>query len=379
MRVCNGLVLQKRLDYVGKLFALLFVVLSCCFGQTAQVAEASAIYLPSAIVDGNSPSVWVDGQLKIFTSTGDPILMGGTSLFDLWQDNPPVISPKDHFPIWIESVWRDDDGTIYAWYHHEPQGMCGGKLTAPEIGALVSKDNAQTFQDLGIVLSSADPVNCGAQNGFFAGGHGDFSVVLDRERSFFYFLFGNYGGPAANQGIAVARMAFEDRARPAGAVYKLALGAWTEPGIGGEVTPIVPVRSGWERADTDAFWGPAVHWNTALERYVVLLNHACCKSDWPQEGIYIMFGKDLSDPATWTTPSKLLDASQIGFAPGYYPQVMGIGPGETDSLAGDQPRLFIKGVSKWQIFFGSPQPEDPVVVPDDPEPSDAVGRPKINK
>ena len=35
---------------------------------------------------------------------------------------------------------------------------------------------------------------------YFSGGHGDFSVVLDREQKFFYFLFTNYGGPVETQG-----------------------------------------------------------------------------------------------------------------------------------------------------------------------------------
>ncbi len=328
------------------------------FGQTAYVSPAPAIYLPAPTVDGNSPGVWVGGNLKVFTSTGEPILMSGPGLPYLSPAQPPVISPTDHFPIWIESVWRDDDGTIYAWYHHEPGGLCGGKLTAPEIGGLVSTDNARSFQDLGIVLSSGDPVNCGARNGFFAGGHGDFSVILDRDRHYFYFLFTNYGGPAATQGIGIARMAFEDRAQPAGSVYKLARGKWDEPGIGGAITPILPASKAWERSDAESFWGPAIHWNTALERYVVLLNRVCCRPEWPQEGIYVMFGQDLSDAATWTRPWKILNDSQIGFAPGYYPQVFGTGSGDTDSIAGELPRLFIKGVSKWHLSFSIDDPAD---------------------
>ena len=285
--------------------------------------------------------------------------MSGPGIFNLVLTSPPRISPTNHFPIWIESVWRDDDGTMYGWYHHEPKGMCGGKLTAPEIGALLSTDNGDSFQDLGIVLSSGDQVNCRAQNGFFAGGHGDFSVVLDHDRQYFYFLFGNYGGSAANQGIGMARMAFGDRASPVGAVYKLSNGKWAASGIGGELSPILPARRDWSLSDTDSFWGPAIHWNTSIERYVVLLNRACCKSGWPQEGIYAMFGQDLSDPATWTAPAKILSASQIGFAPGYYPQVAGTGPGETDTIAGQLPRMFIKGVSKWQIYFAFPEPQEP--------------------
>jgi hypothetical protein len=48
---------------------------------------------------------------------------------------------------------------------------------------------------------------------------------------------------------------------------------------------------------------------------------------------------------------KSLDAKAIGFAPGYYPQVVGTEEGETDSLAGEKARLYVKGVSKWEIVF----------------------------
>ncbi len=316
------------------------------------------------MVDGNSPGVWVDGELRVYTSTGQPEGMIGPGIANLSVTAPPVVVPADHHPIWIESVWRDEDGTIYGWYHHEPGGLCGGKLTAPKIGALVSTDGGLSFRDLGIVLESGDPIYCGAENGFFAGGHGDFSVILDRDRNFFYFLFDNYGGAQWTQGVAIARMAFADRAEPQGAVHKYANGDWTEPGIGGTVTPILPASVAWSYSHTDSFWGPAIHWNTAIEKYVVLLNRACCKPGWPQEGVYVMFGTDLSDPATWTRPSKILDSSQIGFAPGYYPQVFGTGEGETDTLAGQQPRLFVKGVSKWEIHFAAFAPPPPPDLPD---------------
>jgi hypothetical protein len=146
-------------------------------------------------------------------------------------------------------------------------------------------------------------------------------------------------------------MAFADRASPVGAVFKFYAGGWSRPGIGGAVTPVFRAFVPWDRADANSFWGPAVHWNTALERYAVLLNHACCEPNWPQAGIYIAFSPDLSDPSQWTAPMKLLDHSQIGFAPGFYPQVFGAAAGDSDTLAGQLPRLFIKGVSSWQLFF----------------------------
>jgi hypothetical protein len=316
--------------------------------------------MPALTVDGNSPGVWVNGVLRVYTSTGFAAAMAGPGITALSNTDPPTVTPASHYPLWIESIWADDDGTLYGWYHHEEE-VCGGKLAEPEIGAVISRDGGVNFVDLGIVLSSGDPVNCSAQNGFFAGGNGDFSVILDRDRKYFYFLFDNYGGPDQNQGVAIARMAFEDRANPQGTVFKLFEGAWKQPGIGGSVTPILPVSVGWEYSNTDAFWGPAIHWNTAIERYVVLLNRSCCKSGWPQEGIYVMFGSNLSDPNTWTRPAKILDASSIGFAPGYYPQVFGTGVNETDTVAGQLPRLFIKGVSNWQLYFSPapPQGEDP--------------------
>ena len=335
--------------------------------------------MPAPTIDGNSPGVWVDGALRVYTSTGaQPEAMSGGAIQSLQLAAQPTVAPADHYPIWIESVWRDEDGTVYGWYHHEPGGICGGKLTAPKIGAVVSTDGGKTFRDLGIVLESGDAVNCNAKNGFFAGGHGDFSVILDRERKYFYFLFGNYGGAWWTQGVAMARMPFENRAEPVGAVHKYAYGTWNEPGIGGEVTPILPPRVGWAFEDTDSFWGPAIHWNMAIGRYVVLLNRACCHEGWPQEGVYLMFGSDLSDPGTWTYPVKILTEGEVGFGPAFYPQVFGTGEGETDSIAGEQPRLFVKGVSKWEIHFTAPPapPPPPVATGEDEGAAEAVRRPR---
>jgi hypothetical protein len=336
------------------------------------------------MVDGNSPSVWVNGTLRVYTSTGELVGMAGANLSSLLQTETPVVTPREHYPIWIESVWRDADGAIYGWYHHEPQGVCGNNdLTAPKIGAVVSDDGGNTFRDLGIVLSTGDPLNCRARNGFFAGGHGDFSVVLDQARQYFYFLFGNYSGPLEHQGVAIARMRFEDRANPVGAVYKYYGGAWNEGGIGGFVTPIFPAAVSWESTNTDALWGPSVHWNKRLNSYIAVLNRSCCKSGWPQEGIYLSMSRDLSDPQSWSKPVKILDASAIGFSPGYYPQVVGTGADGTDTTAGRAARLFIKGVSNWEIVFltadeAAAQRLLPPVGPSPGLPGDQPGQPILD-
>ena len=139
-------------------------------------------------------------------------------------------------------------------------------LTAPRIGAVRSRDNGATWEDLGFVLTAPDgSLDCQALNGYFAGGHGDFSVALDAAREWLYIFFGNYAGDVSGQGVAVARMKWADRRAPAGKVWKRHAGGWTEPGIGGRVTPIFRARTAWQARDTDAFWGPSVHWNTYLD------------------------------------------------------------------------------------------------------------------
>lgn len=294
--------------------------------------------------------------MSFLTSDGaTPVRLQGADQFSLAGTSGIALDRRDHLPMWIEAAWADVDGTVFGWYHNEPEGVCpGGKLTAPQIGAVVSYDGGATFYDLGIVLSSGDQPDCTAQNGFFAGGHGDFSVIPDRELKYFYFFFTNYAGDAQSQGVAAARLAFEDRWMPVGAVWKYYNGGWTEPGLGGRVSPIFPARASWQRADTDSFWGPAVHWNTAMETYVILLNHACCAPGWPQEGIYMSFNSDLGNPAGWTEPARIL--RDIGWAPGYYPQVIGLGAGESDSVVGSLARLYVHGRSKWELVFSKGDP-----------------------
>ncbi len=329
------------------------------FAQTAKLRSAPYAWMP-AQVDSNSPVFWRDGQFHVFNSARAPVLSWGIHQFAPLSSEAVKVDRDEHFPMWIEAAWQDEDGTIYAWYHHEQSGVCpGDELVVPQIGALVSYDGGHTFEDLGLILTSGDPPDCSAKNGFFAGGHGDFSVILDRERQYFYFLFGNYGGDVASQGIGIARMAFEDRRNPAGAVWKFFNGAWNEPGLGGRLTPIFPVAKAWQRSDTNAFWGPSVHWNNHLETYVVLLNHACCEPGWPAAGIYVTFNPDISDPWGWSTPKKIMNNP-----PGYYPQVVGLLPGETDTLASQVARFYLHGFSAWEIVFDEAESDEEV----EPEP-----------
>jgi hypothetical protein len=342
--------------------ALLLVVLAlpvCLHAQTAWLRPAATNQIHT-VVDGNSPTFWRDGQFNFLTSTGSPVILTGSDQFQLGVPEPVALSPGTPEPMWIEAVWVDDDGTVYGWYHYEEHGVCrGSDLAVPRIGAVVSHDGGRSFEDLGFVLSSGDQADCTAKNEFFAGGHGDFSVILDRQKEYFYFFFTNYGGDVAGQGVAVARMRFEDRTNPSGAVYKYFNGAWSEHGLAGKVTPVFRTRVSWQRSDSDSFWGAAIHWNSYLESYVILMNRACCSPRWPQEGVYVTFNDNLAAPQNWKVPERIIDGESIRNNAGFYPQVIGYGEDGTDTFAGQIARLYIHGASKWEIIFNRDSAQEP--------------------
>jgi hypothetical protein len=325
------------------LLGLAVLLVSTAAAQRIEIRQAPPLSMPGD-VDSNSPAFWIRGRFHLLNSTGNgPMLSRGWNQFRLGAPQMSHIVRLRPWPAWIEAVWVDPTGVSLGWYHQEQEYLCGAQRPAlPQIGAAISYDGGNTFHDVGIVLASAERADCRSKNGYFAGGHGDFTVVLDRNREYFYFFFGNYGGPVETQGVAVGRMAYGDRFQPAGKVRKFDGEGWNQPGVGGRVEPIFPAAVSWQLENTDSFWGPSVHWNTYLEKWVMLLNRSCCSPGWPQEGIYAAFSADLKG---WSKPTKILSDT------GWYPQVLGLGPGETDSVAGRIARLYIYGRSSWHIVF----------------------------
>jgi len=315
---------------------------------------------PTGGTDSNSPAWWWDGKLHVINSTGHPYRSLGEDVSHLVSTGGVVFSNTIDGGRWIEAVYQEPDGTLYGWYHNEPMRLIPeevqqgrpNRLTAPRIGALVSHDQGVTWEDLGIVIEGGpDTLNYETQNYFFAGGNGDFTVILDRRGEYFYFLIGTYYKDVSQQGVSVARMPFADRASPVGKVVKWYAGGWQEPGLGGRVTPIFPARSDWNGPHPDAFWGPSVHWNRAIGQYVMLLNRAIDPL-WKQEGIYVSLSPDLSNPASWSEPVRLLEST------GWYPQVIGEDRAmqDTDREAGEFCRLFIHGTSRHILRFTADNP-----------------------
>jgi hypothetical protein len=321
--------------------------------------------LPFAI-DSNTATIWRDGNLHFFHSAGEPRVTTFDGQTQTFFTEEARIDRRDHFPMWIESVWQDPSGPLWAWYHHERVGDCPN-LNVPEIGALVSYDGGRSFTDLGIIMASGEWTNCDALNGYFANGHGDFSVVADREGQYLYFLFGAYGGDLANQGVAIARMPISALWSQQGAVWKYYEGGWTEPGLYGRVTPVFPAVAGWEGANTDSFWGPSIHWNSHIGRFVVVMNRSCCGPKWPQAGMYVTMTSDLANPSAWTEPAYLTGYDD------WYPWVLGLGAGEGSAEAGQQVRFFIRNHSEWELHLRLEEPSPPEALK-----PDALHRPGKN-
>ena len=191
--------------------------------------------------DCNNPVHWDGDTMYAFFSTGQPYRSFGPDMFQLSDPSQRTAFDNDdqwQGGRWMEATFKDDNGLLYGWYHHEQVGICpqrqeqGKKtITAPRIGAAVSEDNGLHWRDLGIVLETParDSLNCDTENDAFAGGEGDFSVILDHDKKYFYFFFDNYHKDIRLQGVCVARMRYEDRDEPAGKVFKLSLIHISEP------------------------------------------------------------------------------------------------------------------------------------------------------
>jgi hypothetical protein len=268
----------------------------------------------------------------------------------------------------MEAVVSDDVDTWYGFYHNEwPASQCGREdRMIARIGAAKSTDRGRRWTDLGIVMQATQGATaCASGNRYIIGGVGDLSVMLDHDKRYLYLFYSQYQRDPASQGVAVARLLWGDRDRPSGRVALWRDGIWERnagtrelvPTLPGQLrmrfgwvypaaTPLVATTQAWHDSDdkVNAFWGPSVHWNTALEQYVMLLNRAK-DENYAQEGIYVSFATRLDDPSLWTPPAKILNGGR------WYPQVVGNANTGTDKLAGATARFFMSGRSEYVINF----------------------------
>lgn len=320
---------------------------------SARLISAPRFTLPDD-VDSNAPMTWdlVEGSWRLFAFAswgGVPSLLTGRDLSSLRRvvDSVTFVPHPGH-GVWIEAVIPDDQGTWYGYYHHEvPAEACGRTdRSITRIGAAKSTDRGRTWEDLGPILEAPPGTYaCSSSNRYVLGGVGDVSALLDADHRDLYLFYSEYGRDRNTQGVAIARLAWADRDRPRGRVSVWRDGIWLRRFTFG--TPLVMVAQPWHDGDqgVDAYWGPSVHWNTYLERYVMLLNRAR-NENFDNEGIYVSYSQTLGDPRAWSAPRKLMNGG------GWYPQVVGLDAGAgTDKHAGQRARFFLTGKSEYWIEF----------------------------
>ena len=334
---------------------------------TARLIPAPRLELPGRI-DSGTPVLWslVEGTwlMSVMTSWGGVASLSvGRSLDGLSPADPVQVLDHPGHGVWMESMVEDDGGVWYGYYHHEvPAYACGRPdRQIPSIGALRSDDRGRTWRDLGIVLEApADSNACSSTNRFVLGGVGDLSAVLDPERRDLYIYYSQYSRDTPTQGVVVARLAWADRDEPTGKAAVWNDGAWIPARrLGTDVddvapawshllgSPLIPATRSWHDGGptADAYWGPSIHWNTYLERWVMLVNRAR-NEQFDQDGLYVAYSSTLSDPRSWSAPTKVLNRG------GWYPQVIGLEPNDgTDKRAGRRARFFITGRSDHFIDF----------------------------
>ena len=332
----------------------------------AVLEKAGRLEFP-AETDSNSPAFWRlrNGitTLNVLNSTGTPVLSSGKNMDELEVVRTAGMEQAPPGGWWMEAVVPDFRQVLYGYYHNEQPDVCpGNPRSAPRIGAARSFDGGRTWTNLGFIIEAPEgSTQCQTSNKYFVGGVGDCSAVLDADRQWLYIFFTAYPHDVAGQGVAVARMRWSDRDAPAGRVAIWSEGIWRYPAETDSGTlaydaakPVFPTVGSFHAREVDGFWGPSVHWNTFLKQYVMLLNRARDAS-FAQEGIYISSAASLDAPSAWSAPRQILEGGR------WYPQVMGLDDGAgSDRLAGERARLYISGVSEYEIVFQRP---DEVAVP----------------
>ena len=318
--------------------------------------------LPGPKNDASSTLIWIEDQAYLFYnywSLSDARAYSevakGRNIASLQTEEAVTIGNDAYVTHrWFESILAADDGTLYGFYHSEEKNPCGFYIKSPEIGLSKSTDKGRTWHNMGIILKADDSENdCSAANGFFSGGAGDFSAVYDREKKFVYIVFSNYPmkDRVKNQGVASARIAVADLDNPVGKVFKWHEGQFTEPGIDGQASPFFKPFKDFTAPDPDSYWGPSVHYNNFLKKYVMVMSRTkggnSTKVLWPNEGVYMSTNSDLSNPKGWSAPAKIIHGGN------WYPQFIGFNRHAADSSSemGEWGRFFMEGKSYYIVRF----------------------------
>jgi len=65
----------------------------------------------------------------------------------------------------------------------------------------------------------------------------------------------------------------------------------------------------WTSSHNNGYWGPSVHWNVDLQKYIVLMNRSK-GGNYDPDGIYMTNTDTLENPRLWARPKRIVDRTR---------------------------------------------------------------------
>lgn len=259
---------------------------TCIYKMSVQLSCLSE----NASIDSFSDA---SGIYKNASTSEMQTVLGGAIPNDPYEDKYAAIT----------STWRDPaTGIIHGWYHSEiyvNKANCSNNPSYATVGYATSMDDGKTFTKQGYALSGFYP-----NNPSVCAGQGTAHPTIIEQGDYLYMIYDEWPTNFSIGGISIARAS---KTSP-NVWTKYYQGNFTEPGIGGNFTPIIPRgQSG------NNFWHGSVIWNSYLGKFVMV------HTNFSKEGsIYIRTSNDLIN---WSA-AQLLIATPANW--GYrYPTLFG--------------------------------------------------------
>lgn len=238
-----------------------------------------------------------------YTLSPEKSIFGGRRGIERW----------DNGGSWLMSVFRQEGDGLVGFYHAEdhwvratnPQGIAWKSLART-----TSLDNGITWSEGELIITSATPK---PENPTW-GGAGDNCVVWDHINNRWLCYYQEHW--------LMMAVSYDVEGKP-GTWLKYNNGEFSQPGLGGESTPIPGISS-------KPGGNPSVHYNSYLEKFVMVWH------SWVSTSIYISTS---SDGVVWEEP-RLLQANS-GPRRAWYPTIIG----ESDTKAGKIARLYYADIA----------------------------------
>ena len=206
----------------------------------------------------------------------------------------------------ISGAYRDEtSGELLVLYHAEDQEGMGRLFNdVPgfycSIGLAESSDDGMSFTKTGPVITSCLPKD---PKGTRDQGCGEVCVLPDKSGQYLYAYYTDHsriGGRGVQ--ICMARSLLADHGKP-GSWRKFCEGSFSQPGLGGQDTPVISAKD----MEADAIF-PQVTYSKVLKKYVMVFNinvyRELAAGQRPERsGIYIAFS---DDGLAWSTPVRLV-------------------------------------------------------------------------